>query len=157
MYSIGVESVFQKEVEQLIAALDAYQHGLYPAESNHCTDLRDVESEQLIFMVIRDQQGIAVGCGAILVDSRNQVGEIKRIYIDKCHRGQRLGEKLLAALEDEARQQACLSLRLETGIKQYGAITLYQRQGYQQVEAFAPYKPDPLSLFMAKNLPPVRL
>ena len=157
MYSINVESVFQKEVEQLIAALDAYQHALYPAESNHCTDLTSLDGEKLIFMVIRDRAGVAVGCGAILVDSANRVGEVKRIYIDERHRGQRLGEKLLAVLEQEALQQSCRLLRLETGIKQHGAITLYQRQGYQLIEAFAPYKPDPLSLFMAKDLPPVKL
>ena len=60
-----------------------------------------------------------------------------------------LAEKLLAALEAKARQRDCHTLRLETGIHQHAAIALYTRNGYQTRCAFAPYQPDPLSVFMA--------
>lgn len=77
---------------------------------------------------------------------------MKRVYIDPQHRGQQLGEKLLAALEEKARRRDCHTLRLETGIHQHAAITLYTRNGYQTRCAFAPYQPDPLSVFMEKPL-----
>jgi putative acetyltransferase len=38
------------------------------------------------------------GCGAIVLSAEG-FGEMKRVYIDPQHRGQQLGEKLLAALE----------------------------------------------------------
>ncbi|HCU0908184.1 TPA: GNAT family N-acetyltransferase, partial [Klebsiella pneumoniae] len=46
----------------------------------------------------------------------------------------------------------CHTLRLETGIHQHAAIALYTRNGYQTRCAFAPYQPDPLSVFMEKPL-----
>ncbi len=105
----------------------------------------------MIALAIRSPQGEAVGCGAIVLSAEG-FGEMKRVYIDPQHRGQQLGEKLLAALEEKARQRDCHTLRLETGIHQHAAITLYTRNGYQTRCAFAPYQPDPLSVFMEKPL-----
>ena len=84
----------------------------------------------MIALAIRSPQGEAVGCGAIVLSAEG-FGEMKRVYIDPQHRGQQLGEKLLAALEEKARQRDCHTLRLETGIHQHAAITLYTRNGYQ--------------------------
>lgn len=151
MYSITSESPTHPDIVNLIAALDSYQSELYPAESNHLLDLSGLSEQALIMMVIRDRQLNAVGCGAIVLNGDGS-GEMKRVYIDPTHRGQRLGEKLLAALEDEALSRSCHTLRLETGIKQLAAIQLYERCGYQRCEAFPPYAPDPLSLFMEKVL-----
>ncbi|MEB6377602.1 GNAT family N-acetyltransferase [Leclercia adecarboxylata] len=151
MYSITSESPAHPDITNLIAALDDYQSALYPAESNHLLDLAALPAHRLIMMVIRDRQLNAVGCGAIVLNGDGS-GEMKRVWIDPTHRGQRLGEKLLAALEDEALSRSCHTLRLETGIKQLPAIRLYERCGYQLREAFAPYAPDPLSLFMEKML-----
>lgn len=135
----------------LIAALDAWQETLYPAESNHLLDLSQLPPQTVIALAIRSPQGEAVGCGAIVL-SEEGFGEMKRVYIDPQHRGQQLGEKLLAALEAKARQRDCHTLRLETGIHQHAAIALYTRNGYQTRCAFAPYQPDPLSVFMEKPL-----
>ncbi len=119
---------------------------LYPAESNHLLDLSQLPPQTVIALAIRSPQGEAVGCGAIVL-SEEGFGEMKRVYIDPQHRGQQLGEKLLAALEAKARQRDCHTLRLETGIHQHAAIALYTRNGYQSRCAFAPYQPDPLSVF----------
>ena len=151
MYSITSESPAHPDITNLIADLDSYQSTLYPAESNHLLDLTGLPDHSLIMMVIRDRQLNAVGCGAIVLNGDGS-GEMKRVWIDPTHRGQRLGEKLLAALEDEALSRGCDTLRLETGIKQLPAIHLYERCGYQRCEAFPPYAPDPLSLFMEKVL-----
>ncbi|MDY1035686.1 GNAT family N-acetyltransferase [Enterobacteriaceae bacterium RIT714] len=151
MYSITSESASHPDILALIAALDRYQSELYPAESNHLLDLTQLSAGSLLMMVIRDNQLNAVGCGAIVLNGDGS-GEMKRVYIDPTHRGQRLGEKLLAALEDEAQNRHCHTLRLETGIKQHAAIQLYERCGYQTRAAFAPYSDDPLSLFMEKVL-----
>ncbi|KAB0880565.1 GNAT family N-acetyltransferase [Cronobacter muytjensii] len=148
MYQITVASPESAESRALIAALDAYQSTLYPAESNHLVDLAGVDDGALIFMVIRHQQA-AVGCGAVLLTG-DGCGEVKRVYIDERHRGQKLGEKLMAALEEAARLRGCHTLRLETGIHQNAAVRLYERCGFHHTGPFAPYLPDPLSLFMQK-------
>ena len=151
MYSITSESPAHPDITTLIADLDSYQSALYPAESNHLLDLTGLPEHSLIMMVIRDRQLNAVGCGAIVLNGDGS-GEMKRVYIDPTHRGQHLGEKLLAALEDEALSRECHTVRLETGIKQHAAIRLYQQCGYELRPAFAPYVEDPLSLFMEKAL-----
>ena len=121
MYSINSESARHPDILSLIAALDRYQSELYPAESNHLIDLAALPETSLILMVIRDQQLQAVGCGAIVLNG-DGTGEMKRVYIDPAHRGQHLGETLLAALEDEALSRHCHTVRLETGIKQRAGL-----------------------------------
>lgn len=91
MYSITSESAAHPDIVSLIAALDAYQSELYPAESNHLLDLTQLSTDSLIMMVIRDRQLKAVGCGAIVLNG-DGTGEMKRVYIDPTHRGQQLGE-----------------------------------------------------------------
>ncbi|EGT5659773.1 GNAT family N-acetyltransferase [Cronobacter dublinensis subsp. dublinensis] len=150
MYQINLASPATAESRALIAALDAYQNTLYPAESNHLVDLADIDDDALIFMVIRHEDG-AAGCGAVLLTGEG-CGEIKRVYIDERHRGQKLGEKLMAALEQAARARGCHTLQLETGIHQHAAVKLYERCGYHHTGPFAPYQPDPLSLFMQKRV-----
>jgi putative acetyltransferase len=51
-----------------------------------------------------------------------------------------------------ARREGLGCLRLETGIYQPEALGLYRSAGYAEREAFAPYAPDPLSVFMEKIL-----
>ncbi|HHG8774026.1 TPA: GNAT family N-acetyltransferase [Raoultella planticola] len=151
MYTIAPTSLTDPHLTALIAQLDAYQQSLYPAESNHLIDLSQLAAESVIVLLIRDDQQRAVGCGAIVLGEEGY-GEMKRVFIDPTHRGQRLGEKLLQALESAALRRDCHTLRLETGIHQHAAIGLYTRSGYQTRSAFAPYQPDPLSVFMEKLL-----
>lgn len=150
MYTIAITQSTDPAVNALIAELDRYQSALYPEESNHLLDLASLPQNQLIVMVIRKGEE-AVGCGAIVLYDAGR-GEMKRVFINPTHRGQRLGEKLLAELETAALQRGCRTLQLETGIHQHAAICLYQRCGYKVCDAFAPYQPDPLSVFMVKPL-----
>lgn len=150
MYRIVDATATQPDVIALVAALDRYQTALYPAESNHLVDLASFAQASLILRKIIYQQD-AVGCGAVLLNPDGSA-EMKRVFIDPAHRGQQLGEKLIAALEQAAIDKGCHTLRLETGIEQHAAVKLYQRCGYQVREAFAPYSADPLSIFMEKKL-----
>lgn len=150
MYQIVEACATEPDVIALIDALDRYHTALYPAESNHLIDLAALPVETLILRKILHQDR-AVGCGAVVLN-RDGSGEIKRVFIEPSHRGQQLGEKLIAALEQAAVARFCHTLRLETGIEQHAAMKLYQRCGYQICDAFAPYIEDPLSIFMEKTL-----
>ena len=151
MYTVMPCSADHPDLLRLIDALDSFQQALYPAESNHLLDLSLLPEKTLITMLILDPHQQAVGCGAVVLN-RDGSGEMKRVYLDPAHRGHRLGEALLAALEAEALRRDCHTLRLETGIYQRAAVTLYARCGYLTREAFTPYQPDPLSIFMEKVL-----
>lgn len=76
-----------------------------------------------------------VGCGALKFHE-NAPGELKRMWVAPQARGLGLGRRLLQELEHHARQAGITVLHLETNRALIEAIHLYQRSGYQEVEAF---------------------
>jgi putative acetyltransferase len=145
-----LESPDQPEVIALINELDAYQDTLYPAESRHYLDLKSLTQSNTIFMVARDLNARAVGCGAIVLHS--SYGEVKRMYVHPESRGQGIARQILDALESAAHLRHCQELRLETGPYQPAAITFYETSGYKRRGPFGAYTDDPLSVFMEKPL-----
>ena len=148
--TIGREDPRQADVQALIADLDAYVTLLYPAESNHLLDVETLAGPDICFLVARVDER-AIGCGALRRHD-DVLGEIKRMYVNPRVRGRSIGRRLLQALEAEAVRQGLARVALETGISQPEAIALYLRAGFRDCPPFASYKPDPLSLFMMKEL-----
>ena len=145
--TVDIEGPDQDEVIGLIDALDAYQKPLYPLESFHGIDLKELLRPQVLFAVAR-HSGRAVGCGAVVVGPEH--GELKRMYVDPSCRGRGVGGQLLAFLEETAARQGCRRFVLETGIHQREALALYERSGYRRCGPFGSYQPDPMSVFMVK-------
>ncbi len=92
----------------------------------------------------------ALGCGGFWAHSG--LVEIKRVWIDPAARGKGFSRKLMAHLETEARALGFGVAQLETGVSQPEALGLYRALGYVECAPFGDYKPDPLSVFMEKNL-----
>lgn len=147
---INTETPDQPEVRAMLEKLDAYCAALYPAESNHLMDIASLLAGEVLFLVARDVEGRAAGCAALV--NRGGYGEVKRMYVDEARRGLGTGRKLLEHLAMFARMSGLQVLRLETGIHQPEAISLYERFGFVRGEPFGDYRPDPLSLFMEKSL-----
>ena len=147
---IAIENPNQPEVIQLIEDLDAYQKPLYPAESHHGIDIDALSQANVLFAVIRKCDGVAIGCGAIVLEP--EYGELKRMFIRPEHRGQGLSKRLLSFLEEQAQAKGCRVFTLETGIYQPQALGLYERSGYKRCAPFGNYKPDPMSVFMTKKV-----
>ena len=148
--SIAQEDPRQPEVVALIDALDDYSKSLYPPQSNHLLDVEALAKPDVVFFVAR-QEGRAIGCGAFrFLDPKH--GEIKRMYVPHEARGRGLGWVLLDTIEDEARRRGIERPSLETGIHNLQAVHLYRRAGYRDCAPFGDYKPDPLSLFMTKEI-----
>jgi putative acetyltransferase len=74
------------------------------------------------------------------------------MFVDPAARGLKVGRELLKAMEAHARGIGVRVLRLETGIRQPVAITLYESAGFVRRGPFPPYRADPLSVFMEKRL-----
>lgn len=147
--SVAIETPDQPEVRAFLEASDAASAALYPAESNHMLDMAALLEPAVRFFVARRGHA-ALGCGAVVL-TRDQ-GELKRFFVRPEARGQGVGEALVAAAEAQARQAGASVLRLETGVYSAAALALYRRNGFRPTEAFAPYSPDPLSVFMEKRL-----
>jgi putative acetyltransferase len=147
-FTLHREAANQPDVVALIEALDAYQKPLYPAESHHGIDLSALSMPNVIFVVARNEQRIAVGCGAIVLEIG--YGELKRMYTTPSVRGQGIGRAILSALEQLAAHAGISVFRLETGYLQPEAIALYERCGYRHRGPFGDYTNDPNSVFMEK-------
>jgi putative acetyltransferase len=145
---IAAEKPNTPEVRRLLAERDAYFDRLYAKEDRHAKPV-DVEREEVEFFSVRASDRL-VGCGALLW--RETYGELKRFYISEAYRGRGFGRKLLEVVEKHARYRGCRILRLETGILQPAAITLYRSTGFNEITCFSGYVPDPLSIFLEKTL-----
>jgi putative acetyltransferase len=91
-----------------------------------------------VFLVAYTAAGEPVGCGAL-----RQLGpdsaEVKRMFVVPERRGSGISVRVLAGLEDYAREQGWRVLRLETGPKQPEAIRFYERSGYTLIPNFGHY------------------
>ncbi len=148
--TIATESPRQDQVVALVAALDRYLLELYPADTCHLLDIAELEAPDLRFFVAR-KDGVPVGCAALRVD-HSGYGEVKRMFVDPATRGHRIGERLLARLEEQARAEGLTALLLESGIHQPEALGLYRKAGFSDRGPYACYEENGVSVFMEKPL-----
>ena len=147
---ITQESPNQPDVIAMLEQLDAYCGELYPPESNHLMDVASLCHPSVVFLVVRDEHGVAAGCGAYV--ERGGYAEVKRMFVAPAGRGRGTGGQLLAEIVRRARAAGLNALMLETGIHQPEAIGLYERDGFVLREPFGHYQLDPLSIFMERRL-----
>jgi GNAT superfamily N-acetyltransferase len=90
-----------------------------------------------LFLVGR-LRGEAIACGGLKLHGRRPA-EIKRMWVAPSARGLGVARRLLAALEDQARQRGIATLRLETNRTLDEAIALYRSSGFVEI---APYNDE---------------
>jgi putative acetyltransferase len=147
--TIKPERADHPQVIALLGALDRYLGELYEPEANHILSVEALLAPEVSFFAawLGDR---VVGTGA--VRRMAGYGEIKRMYVDPALRGQRLGSRLVATLEEDLRAQGVGLARLETGEAQREAVRMYERCGYARCAAFGGYPDNGLSLFFEKAL-----
>lgn len=139
------------DVQSMIAASDAYYVDLYPAESNHLESSDDLKKSNVLFVGCRiDGELVAKGAAKIMQDDGNYA-EIKRVFVLDHHRGKGLSNRIMQFLETELQNRGVSLFRLETGIKQPEALSLYRKLGYTERGPYGSYRPDPFSVFMEKH------
>jgi len=122
---------------------------LYPAESDYSYSSAQLAAPHIYFLVA-EYNGEMVGCGAAA--HLGDYGEIKSMFVFEHMRGQRIGERIIAQLEEHMRRQGLTIARLETGVDSHSARRLYSRMGYTRCRPFGDYADDPLCVFMEKQL-----
>jgi DNA-binding MarR family transcriptional regulator/GNAT superfamily N-acetyltransferase len=85
--------------------------------------------------VIAHFGGQPAGCG-VLKTLGPEVGEIARMWVDRPHRGLGIAKRLLAALEDQARELGFLTVRLDTNRALDEAKAMYRASGYVEIERY---------------------
>jgi putative acetyltransferase len=144
------------EVRALIEELDQTLAREYLPEQQHGLRLDTIFQPHVRFFVAR-LDGRAVGCGGVALFE--SFGEVKRMYVRGDARGRGIARALLSRIESEARKSGLDLLRLETGDRQFDAIRLYERAGFQRCEVFGDYaalaaQAIATSIFLEKRLKP---
>jgi len=85
-------------------------------------------------LLVATLHGTPVGCGALKL--ADKYAYLKRMWVDDRQRGLGIGRRLLAELEQHARDQGAAAVRLETNKTLKEAITMYRAAGYREVAPF---------------------
>jgi GNAT superfamily N-acetyltransferase len=93
----------------------------------------------------------AIACGAFR-PLEPGVAEIKRMFVAPAHRGRGHSRRLLTELERLARLAGYTSARLETGVLQPAAISLYDSSGYRRIPCYGIYADCRRSVCFEKTL-----
>lgn len=148
--SITRERPDTPDASALVAELHAYLSPQYPPASQHGLSVDQLLEAKVDFFVLR-AGGAPAGCGGIQFFGR-EYAELKRFYIRPACRRNGLGKILLRHLEEVARAQGISIVRLETGILQHEAISLYEKSGYRRIPPFGSYPVNSLSICYEKHL-----
>ena len=147
---ITLELPTTPDATSLIAELDAHLEPLYPSESRHGLSVQKLIDQSVAFFVIR-LGDVPAGCAGVKLFG-TEFGEIKRMYVRTQFRGLGFAKLLLDHLVEYAKARKVPLLRLETGIHQHAAITLYERLGFRRIPPFGEYWEDPNSLCYEKQI-----
>ena len=148
--TIEREPANSDEAIMLLKARDEENFDLYAPEERFAVPLDQHVDDNLVFYVARDD-GNPIGCGAL--QRHDAYCEMKSVFLLPEARGRRLGQAIIAALEEAARRLGYHEVRLETGIRSPWAIRTYERAGYGRCERFGDYPVAETSVYMMKQLP----
>ena len=112
-----------------------FPDGFDPEAGSTTADPAELSPPQGRFLVIREDDGTAVGCGGLKLLDPHTV-EIKRMWLHPATRGRGLGALLLEALEEAARGLGATNGVLDTNATLETAIAMYRRHGWQDVPAY---------------------
>ena len=134
----------------LIEELESYLEPFYPAASRHGYSVEKLIKQGVAFFVTRCNN-IPAGCGGVQFFG-TEYGELKRMFVRPQFRRLGLAKLMIEQLEAYSIEHNIPLLRLETGIYQKEAISLYERMGYWGCPPFGEYTNDPLSIFFEKKI-----
>ncbi|SHM39757.1 Acetyltransferase (GNAT) family protein [Duganella sacchari] len=112
-------------------------------------DVEDVRGPMACFVVARNDDGTALGCGAFRPIEPG-VAEIKRMYAR--HGTSGVGSAVLRFLEDEALALGYQALWLETRLVNRRAMDFYEARGYTRIANYGKYIGNPLAVCFEKQL-----
>jgi len=92
-----------------------------------------------------------IACGA-LREIDLVTAEVRRMYVLREHRRNRIADTVLSHLFARARHLGFERLLLETGDKQTAAMAFYEASGFHRIAPFGSYKGDPTSVCFERYL-----
>ena len=137
--------------EKVLAIIEELSANLYlrfgSDGKNSFADWEYNNSKYVFVVAIIDNE--IVGCGAIRPISVN-IGEVKRMYSK--YPGKKIGQTVLAFLEDKAKAIGYTDLILETRVKNQEATQFYKKQDYKVIPNYGKYIDRPEAICFGKSL-----
>jgi putative acetyltransferase len=130
------------ELDKDIEKRDGAEHSFF-AQFNKTDHIKHA------IVVYEDQR--VIGCGAFKT-YKDDVAEIKRMFVNPEDRGKGIASKILKELESWARESNFKSCVLETGKKYPEAIALYHKNGFLRIPNYGQYELIEDSLCFQKTL-----
>lgn len=125
-------------LEQYYSLLDERFEGGFTSQPEEQADYSDYCEPDGVFLIAR-HAGKPLGCVGLRRDAP-QIGEIKRLWVERASRGAGLGQKLLSAAEAHAHALGFKRVRLDTNKSLAEARALYSKNGYREIP---PYNQSP--------------
>jgi len=126
------------DARALVQALHQEQLATYgTADDPEATEEAEFDAPNGLFLVVRLGDGPALACGGWRT-LNTSAAEIKRMYVAPPARGQGLGRRVLATLEQDVRDRRPTEILLETGIRNVAALGLYTACGYESIRSYVP-------------------
>jgi ribosomal protein S18 acetylase RimI-like enzyme len=141
--AIAVRSPAAEETRQILRAYFSDVASRYfgrPATEDEvaaamCEDPSDDLTPPSGLLLVAQEKGSVLGCAGLRLRP-GHVAEVTRVFVVPAARRRGLGSRLLACLEDHARQHRVSRLRLDTRHDLIEARRLYARHGYREVAPF---------------------
>ena len=131
-----------EELDKDIEKRDGAEHSFY-AQFNKTDSIKHA------LVVYEDER--AIGCGAFKL-YKDEVAEIKRMFVNPEDRGKGIASKILKELESWAREENFKSCILETGQKYPEAIALYKKNGFAITFNYGQYEGIEDSVCFSKSI-----
>ena len=148
-FSISKVSPLDQGVQKLIDELNTFNLSLYPAQYCHLESSEElVRNQSSMLGAFWEEQLVGIGA----VKQLPGYAEVKRMFVKELYRGKGVAAQILHGLEEIARKQGNVFIRLETGSKHDAALKFYQKSGYYRIRKFGYYPINEVSLLMEKKL-----
>jgi GNAT superfamily N-acetyltransferase len=134
---------------KLIGLLDEDLDGRYGELQKKYKQHNKIDFIKDVVVIYKNCEPVA--CGAFKEFEGNSV-EMKRVFVKKENRRQGLSKLVMGKLEETAKSKGYECAVLETGQKQYEAISLYKNLGYEIIPNYGPYIGNTNSICMKKLL-----
>ena len=139
-----VTACWQAYFAELVAAVPAARPDMFALPDPGADSYRPPQGRCLVAW----SDDLPIGCVA-LRPLDGDTAEVKRLWVHDSARGQGLARRLMARIEDEAREMGLRSLKLDTNSALAPAITLYRATGWSDTP---PYTGAPADVWLEKPL-----
>lgn len=109
----------------------------------------DVCVPRSLFAIAYNEEGEAIGCGAIRPINEN-IAEVKRMYSKSKAMG--VGTEIICYLETQAQKLGYSVLWLETRLINERAVSFYENRGYHRILNYGKYVNNPDAVCFEKRI-----